>query len=195
MSSEPRLASNADVAQLANTFAAAFVDDPMIRWPMPPTFDLEACERFFAVLVGDYIDLKVIWLLEDGLAAAAWLDPVATAKFGEYDLKTRELINPMTDDNGERYGKFWDWLGSHIGDDPCWFLDMLAVHPTRQRQGLGGALLRHGLALAERDGLPAILETSQRANVAYYQAYGFELVDEATSPDGGPPIWFMRKPA
>ena len=47
-----------------------------------------------------------------------------------------------------------------------WYLEVLGTRPDRQGEGLGSALIRHGLERAEQDGLPAYLESSKESNVA-----------------------------
>jgi putative acetyltransferase len=50
-------------------------------------------------------------------------------------------------------------------------LSPLAVAPQRQRQGIGGTLIRHALRLADKRGEPfVVLEGDPR----YYRRYGFE---------------------
>lgn len=180
------------IDQLADTYARAFVDDPMIRWPMTPSAGLSECTALFRILLESYLELGVVWQLGDCVATASWLPPAATAKFADIDLAMRSHVKVFTVDDGRRYGQFWDWITSKLPDEPCWFLDMIAVHPDHQGQGMGGELIAHGLDLARADGLPAVLETSQHRNVGYYQRFGFDVVAEEQAPDGGPMIWFMR---
>lgn len=47
----------------------------------------------------------------------------------------------------------------------------LAVEPAHHRRGIGGALVRAGLAAAERVGYPAVLVLG---DTAYYPRFGFE---------------------
>ena len=65
--------------------------------------------------------------------------------------------------------------------------------PERQGEGIGTALMRDGLARADRDGVAAWLETSIARNAAYYEGFGFRAVVDEDAPDGGPHIWFMRR--
>jgi predicted N-acetyltransferase YhbS len=95
-------------------------------------------------------------------------------------------------DRGDRYREMWGWLESFVADD-AWYLDAIGVDPARQRSGVGGVLIRHGLALAAKDGAPAFLETSAAANIPYYERFGFNVVDQGDAPNGGPHIWFMRR--
>jgi len=71
-------------------------------------------------------------------------------------------------------------------------LDMVAVDPALQGQGVGSALIRHGVELARGDGVAAFLETGNPRNVPYYERFGLRVTGEADAPDGGPHIWFMR---
>jgi len=194
MSLVPARASVSQIPQLVEVYATAFIDDPMIWWPLPADIGLVECSAMFQILLEPYVDLAVVWQLDDCAGSAAWLDPVAAAQFGEIDRAMRHHVAPLTDDGGARYGRFWDWLGSHVPQEPCWFLDMIAVHPEHQGAGLGRILVEHGLALARAEGLPAFLETSQEPNVDYYQGFGFEVVGRERAPDGGPEIWFMQHP-
>ena len=189
----PKLVTPEQAQVVASTLASAFVNDPMIAWPMSDQFGIDECRQLFSVIVESYVELGILWQLDDGAAAAALFDPDAAARFGEYDAQMRPLINVLTDDDGARYAQFWDWIAGHIGDKPVWFLDMLAVRPERQGLGLGSALLQHAVGLAEQQAMPLFLETSQQQNVGYYERFGFDVVDQGTSPQGGPHIWFMRR--
>ena len=115
--------------------------------------------------------------------------------FTATDAATRPAIARLTDDGGARYAAFWDWLGDHATAEPAWFLDILGVDPARQGEGIGRALIEAGLAAVRADAMPAVLETANPRNVAYYERFGFELAEERDAPGGGPHVWFMRRPA
>ena len=76
-----------------------------------------------------------------------------------------------------------------------WYLETLGVHPRAQRRGWGQRLLGPGLRRADADELPCYLETSDPANVDYYDCLGFEVV--ASTLDHlphGPAYIGMRRP-
>ncbi len=54
----PELATVGDVPALAGTFAAAFGDDAMIRWPMPAT--PATLQELFEVILTPYAELGVL---------------------------------------------------------------------------------------------------------------------------------------
>jgi ribosomal protein S18 acetylase RimI-like enzyme len=63
--------------------------------------------------------------------------------------------------------------------DRHWYLETMGVAPSAQRLGLGGRLLAPVLELADRARADCYLETSDRANVRFYERHGFEVVDDA----------------
>jgi ribosomal protein S18 acetylase RimI-like enzyme len=68
------------------------------------------------------------------------------------------------------------------------------VDPTRQGKGYGSALLEHALALCDRDGKLAYLESSNPANIPLYERHGFEVAGTIQA-GSSPPFWPMvRKP-
>jgi len=79
---------------------------------------------------------------------------------------------------------------------PCWYLFLLGVEPSRQRQGLGGELMRPMLELAEIERVACYLETENQHNVAFYRKHGFDVIvngEEAGAT--GVRFWtFSRKP-
>jgi GNAT superfamily N-acetyltransferase len=88
----------------------------------------------------------------------------------------------------------WEWIASMLPDEPFWYLDHLAVERGSRWTGLGTALIEHGLAMADRDGASAFLETARPENVGYYERRGFRVVADETVPRGGPHLWFMSHP-
>lgn len=62
---------------------------------------------------------------------------------------------------------------------PSWYLEALGVHPDLQGRGIGRQLLLPPLRLADADGIPCHLHTSDPGNIAYYERFGFETVETA----------------
>lgn len=76
--------------------------------------------------------------------------------------------------------------------EPHWYLDLLAVRPDRQGQGVGSALINAGLAEADRAGAPAFLVTSKALNVRIYERYGFAVTEEYDIAAAR--VWAMLRP-
>ena len=69
------------------------------------------------------------------------------------------------------------------------FYDRIHAPTLGTTLGIGSGLIRHGLAAAEAAGVDAFLETGQERNVAYYERFGFRVVDQGSpAPDGPPAI-------
>lgn len=180
------------VPALAAVLARTFSDDPMISWPFHDHDVVERSEPMFAALLGEYAALGFVIEGGDGLGVAAWIPPSADVGLEQADAATRPVIAELTDDAGARYDRFWDWLESSLPTEPHWFLDMVGVEPARQGEGIGAALIGHGIDRARIDGVPAFLETGKPRNVPYYERLGFHVARDLDAPDGGPHIWFMQ---
>ena len=76
--------------------------------------------------------------------------------------------------------------------EPHWHLGPVAIEPCFQREGIGSALLAASCARMDAYGAAAYLETDRRANVHFYQKFGFTVVAEADVM--GVPNWFMSRP-
>lgn len=63
------------------------------------------------------------------------------------------------------------WIDAEHGRCDAVMLTPLAVRPDRQRQGIGGALVRHGLAALEAQGERIFLVLG---HPAYYPRFGFD---------------------
>lgn len=71
-----------------------------------------------------------------------------------------------------------------------WYLALVGTSPEVRGTGLGSAVVEAGLALARADGVPALLETSNSANVRWYERFGFAIRRRLDPPDA-PPVWTL----
>jgi GNAT superfamily N-acetyltransferase len=180
------------IGALTPVFARAFVDEPMMRWSLGGRGDaVDRLTRCFGYFLEQVLDLGLVWEVGAGNGAAVWVPP---NRFDDCDVHpwSQPRITALTEDDGRRYTRFWDWEDSHHPAEPMWQLDSIAVEPAAQGQGLGAVLISTGLALAQADGIGAFLSTGTERNVTIYARSGFRVVHEADAPDGGPSIYFMR---
>jgi GNAT superfamily N-acetyltransferase len=78
---------------------------------------------------------------------------------------------------------------------PHWYLATVGTDPDRQGGGIGSALLRPVLDRADKEGMPAYLESSKERNLPFYARFGFEVIEELRSAPDNPTIWRMwREP-
>jgi ribosomal protein S18 acetylase RimI-like enzyme len=188
-------AAAARLPVLADVVGRAFLDDPMIRWPMAEAPDMHArVARFFSVIYGPLIDDGNILEAGDGAGFAHWVPPGSASDALDTTDELMAALTSLTDDGGARYDVLWAWIEERVPDD-VWYLDMVAVDPAEQGKGIGSALVRFGLERAATEGADSFLETSVPDNVAYYERFGFRVVEAGEPVEGCPRIWFMRSGA
>ena len=186
-------------AQAGAVLARAFHDDPVWSYLCPDAerrpgqlaWMFERWARVVAPLGAGYIT-------RGGEGVAIWLPPEHGPDVGLCPLVRSGLIwAPF------KFGLGWLRRSAAIAVDaarrqradlvePHWFLDVLGVDPDSQRCGVGSALLAPVLARADAEALPCYVITHNRANVAYYQRFGFELLH---MPDNHPRAISLRRPA
>jgi ribosomal protein S18 acetylase RimI-like enzyme len=188
---EPVVAQVADVVGLADAFARAFVDDPMVAWRRPSS-TIEESVVYYRRVLDEYAAVGALWRIPGIGAASAWLSPAHSSRLREARVAKRRRATVADDVSTAADRRRWAWLDSHLPDRPVWFLDLLAVAPEAQGAGLGGVLVRHGTARARVAGLTAFLETSNERNLAFYESHGFHIVDQGEVPGGGPMVWFLQ---
>jgi GNAT superfamily N-acetyltransferase len=192
MNLDIRPATRERAPAVAAMVARAFADDPMIRWSLGPDDLPNRMRRYFTLISEQWADLGVLWESGDAAGAAAWITPDQQNGLADQNAQLRDAFHALTSDGGVRHDALWNWVESRIPHEPLWFLDLVAVEPERQRGGVGRALIELGLARAAADHVPAFLETGVERNVAYYERFGFRVVDDDDSPLDGPHVWFMR---
>ena len=75
---------------------------------------------------------------------------------------------------------------------PHVYLALLAVDPSAQGRGLGGALVAPMLDRADAVGVPAYLETQKPENVSWYGRFGFVETGRIELP-GSPVVWLLTR--
>jgi len=189
---EVRTATADDVAVIVETAARALDAEAMLHRSFGEDRFRERIRLHFAHYDGENARRGWIRLAAEGAAIAVWIpagageehDAIGAAPPGQ---ETEILGDP------DRHAAFWGWVEAHQPDEPIHYLSHIAVAPERQGEGLGSALMRDGLMVADRGGVPTWLETSRAANASYYEGFGFRTVADEDAPGGGPHIWFMRR--
>ena len=176
----------------ADLLVHTFADDAIITWPFPAGDDLQRVRAQFVPLGRGRAEAGWLWEVQPAAGFAGWVPPDGAERFIEINDGCVEAVRSLTDDDGARLVKLWDWIEEHLPEEAHWFLDHIAVAPEHQGGGVGKALIRFGLDRAERDGTCAFLETSREGNVGLYEHLGFRIEHAGDAPDGGPHLWFMR---
>ncbi|MFB8392733.1 GNAT family N-acetyltransferase [Streptomyces yangpuensis] len=192
MTNAPKTATVDDARMVGRTLAAAFDDDPMMRWFFPDDASREAgLNRYFTTLfTRQYVHHGVCERTD--AAASFWVSPEGREKA----VPDAETVRELQDILGDRAGLFREAVeeaAKHSPAEPHWYLAVIGADPAARGQGHGAALLRSGLAQADAAGLPVYLESSKPDNLPFYEHFGFTVLGEARLPGGGPALWAMRR--
>jgi ribosomal protein S18 acetylase RimI-like enzyme len=168
--------------------------DPRRRARVLPVF-FEATVRdaipYGAVLAathGDRVDATAVWLPPGGFPWTLRRKLRAAPSFA--------LVMVAAPRSFPMFMRFGANMEATHRNEQHWYLVVLSVRPECQRRGLGSALVEPILDRADRDALPCWLETFDPANVAFYQRFGFEVIDPAFAAiPGGPRLTTMRRPS
>lgn len=174
---------------IVDLLTLAFVDDAVCRYLYP---DLGQYLEFFPQYVRLYgqpgFEIGGAHVLGQA-AAALWIPPGLHADEASLDaLLTRSVAASA---RAELFKVYEEFDRAHP-PEPHWFLPLMGVDPFLRGQGAGARLMEYGLALCDRDGSLAYLESTKPGNVPFYERFGFEtcgLIDVG----GHPPVQTMRR--
>jgi GNAT superfamily N-acetyltransferase len=188
-----RKASTTDLSQLAGALSRAFVDDPVMSFILP-----RERGRLHRIQVLFELQLKRVHLphqecytTADIAGGALWAPPDQWRMPVVTVLQSLPRIVPLLGARLPVALKAISAIERVHPRAPHWYLAVLGTEPAQQGHGVGSALLQPVLERCDREGLPAYLESSKEANLAFYARHGFEVTDTIALPRGGPPVWPM----
>ena len=189
----PQVVTEAEAAAVTELFALAFNSDPTWSWAFPdPARRMAHHRAYWRLFVDSAIGHGWVWMTKDGSAAAQWIPPGNPELTDEAEAKVepmlREQLGPHADDVLALMERF---EANHPQHEPHYYLGLLGTHPDHRGKGRGMGLLAANLTLIDELGMPAYLESSNRANDHLYARLGFAQVGEFSVPGGEPTIACM----
>jgi GNAT superfamily N-acetyltransferase len=189
-------ATAADTDTLSQVIAEAFGDLPQSQWLIAdPAARRDILPGYFRILVEHALATGTVHTTADRSAAALWIPIGAEGASppGDYTARLAEVTGPWV-------GRFTAFDAALERNHPVGFahhhLAILAVHPIRQGQGTGSALLRaYHDNLDQGANLPAYLEAAKWRTRQLYRRHGYLPSSLFYLPDGGPPMFPMARPA
>ena len=184
--------------EMAEASAKAFIanDDPIGRFLFDgETNHLELKRRFFRSLVTACpVNAMRQASSERMEAISIWFQPgMSHGEDVEADpFKPEDFSNPETFERLEAVGRVIDELTADIGNEPQWYLHLIAVRPEFTNQGYSSRLILPILAQARAEGLPCTLITQSAENVRKYEHWGFRVVRELPVPGSLEKFYSMR---
>lgn len=173
------------------TVVAAFEHDPAFRFFFPDHSDyLGQASTFVGYLFDKRVRHQTVWMTDGAEAVALWSPPGAgphaaesgAAQPAELRAAMLAAIGPAAAERLQRYDAEVD--GGLPRDEPYWYLGILALHPNRRGSGLARRVMDESVDYVQQDQGTAYLETTNSANVAYYQRHGWTLTETIDTSDG-----------
>lgn len=189
--------SEANLLPAQETLVQAFADDPVAAHLFPdPSKRPVGMAHIFQMALRYGTRRGQVDVIQPAGAVAIWIRPehatpswtrlvragCLTTPFAVGWSATRRML---------RFEHFIESCRLRTLSLPHWYLFSIGVRPGQQGQGLGAALLRHGLKRAQATSVPCYLETANARNLPFYQKHGFHVVAQKLPPDAGPGIWSL----
>lgn len=181
-----------EAARTISTLVTAFAADPFIRWMFPRADQyLMAFPRVLQFFAGAAFESDTAYRSVDFIAAVLWLPPgVSPDEEGLGQVLVDHVDAAMQD----QVFAVMEQVGAGHPAAPHWYLPAMGVDPIRQGSGIGSAVLDHSLARCDQTCRLAYLESTNPANIPFYQRHGFEVVGEIQI-DGSPVLTRMLREA
>jgi GNAT superfamily N-acetyltransferase len=181
-----------EVERAIATVVLAFSADPIGRWVWPDARQyLANAPDFTRAFGGRAFAQGTAHCIADYAGVALWLPPEIPP---DEEALVALLQRTVAEETQEDLFAILEQMGSYHPAEPHWYLPIIAVDPAHQGRGYGSELMRHALAVCDRDGTPAYLESSNPRNIPLYQRHGF--VQLGTIQVGASPSIFpmLRQP-
>lgn len=165
-----------EVQRAVDTLTMAFAADPTMRWLWPESdVYLRSFPRLVAAFGGRAFDHAGAHADDAFGGVALWLPP-GVSPDGEavVELFRETIPQPRLDD---ALGML-EAMDEHEPEDAHWHLAFIGVDSSRQGEGLGGHVMREGVGMCDAQGIPGYLESSNPANISFYQRHGYEIAGE-----------------
>jgi GNAT superfamily N-acetyltransferase len=185
------IAHAGDEATMVSVLTLAFATDPASRWSWPDSQTyLETFPLFIKAFGGKAFAHSSAHRI-DGVGAALWLPPGVHPDEEVLDALIHSTIpKHLLEDTFAVI----EQMQRHQPEEPHWYLPLIGIDPSQHGKGYGAALLKHGLAICDRDGTPAYLDSTNPRNNAFYERHGFELLG-TIQVGSSPPIYpMLRRP-
>jgi len=179
--------------EVVELFALAFYDDPTWSWAFrDPSERLHQLRTMWSLSVHSAIPYGWVWKAEDGGAAALWVPPGCDELSTEDEERLQRLIDELPSQHAAEVRTLMaGFEAHHPREEAHYYLSLLATHPDHRGLGKGMSLLRANLERIDELGMPAYLESSNRANDRRYQQLGFVQIGQLAAPGDGPTVASM----
>ena len=156
----------------SNALIMGFSSDPFQRWLMPdPTIYYKNFKKWTHNTCLQSFSAQGVYGDENNYGTAAWFPP-------RFDIDLTHISETYKDipkDRIEEAFKIFEEIGESRVHD-AWYLEYLAVDPSKQGSGLGSLILKESLKVIDELGEAAYLESSNPKNMSLYERFGFRFL-------------------
>lgn len=177
------LATEHDAEPIVHSLVLAFSADPAVRWMYPhPQQYLTSFPNFIRAFAGKAFQYQTAYYVEGCAGAALWLPPNVSPDDDELVALLQRTVSQQVQ---EEVFAVFEQMSQYHPHEPHWYLPLIGIEPAQQRKGYGSALMKNALVQCDREHALAYLESSNPANIPFYEQHGFELLGKiqvANSP-------------
>lgn len=198
-----QVAGRADAREAADVLARAFHNDPVFTWflPVEDTRNRRSRRYFETELRHESLRRGGVEVARDSgriAGVAVWFPP-GTFPPGTLFGTEVDALPGYVRAFGRRISVSARYMSvavrTHPHEQRHWYLALIGVEPSRQGQGVGGALLRSRLERCDKQGVAAYLEASNPEDVPLYEHFGFQVTGALDLAEGAPVVSTMWRPA
>ena len=187
-----KTATETEKDQCVSVIVLAFASDPGVRWMYPdPHQYLENFPRFVRAFGGRAFEHGTAQYVDRFLAAALWLPPGVQP---DEEALAALIEKSVPANQRESLFKLFEQMSGYHPHEPHWHLPLIGTDPIHRGKGYASALLRHTLAVCDRQQALAYLEATSPMSVPLYQRHGFEVLGTIQVGTSPPIIPMLRKP-
>ncbi len=173
-----------DEAKAIAIIALAFATDPMMRWSFADdAVYRDVAPKFIRAFGGRAFTHGTADATENFEAVGLWLPP-NTEPDGHAMMEIFEKLERTPEEQRDGQGLFEQMEHFHP-KEPHWYLPLIGTDPVHQGKGYGADLMAHAIWRCDESRMPAYLESSNPANVPFYERYGFKVmgkIQQGSSP-------------
>jgi len=181
------VATESDLDIAVATIVAAFREDPLWSWLFPdPRQRTTQHTAVFGLYAEAALPKDGVWMADEQASAVAIFTPPGERELSEEaEARLKRFIQEALGDHApavmETLHRF---EAATPAAPPFYYLSFLGTRPETRGQGIGMGLLAELAALADREGRPIYLESTNPANNPRYERLGFAGQAEFSTPDG-----------
>lgn len=197
---QTKLLTISDVGQAAEVISQAFIDDPLISFMLPCRGTrVKTLYKFFRAYGEVNIKNNRGYGFGDPLQGVAyWKNPnqdnlSISVKSLTLFLPLLLTLYPIGYFRAKTILQKIDEFHKKYADEPHYYLDNIGVLPNARGKGISSKLIRPILEMADSQKITTYTDTVTRSNVALYEHFGFQCMEQSVIANTGVTVWALKR--